>query len=701
MLLLRRASDRVGGSRAGARGTRANHGRPRSADESVWSSHQPGREETDRSRPGHPARAHSHQAATGLRTPGPEPPGDTVAWISRLQCVISPLGPWGGRRGQEGRAPRLPWLAGGQENPSSRTRNPASDLSHRLLRSTSLFPKGETCGGNCWGFRCSGSPRPWLTLPPRSESSCFPLPRPWQQKTPQRALGFDSDTTGSRGQRRAHPQDTRRPRHLLRSAGARPRPSGNGGQSAPRPEKPLSQCDEAPGGSRGFHPKRLISRKCCERNKQVGLPPSLPLHLGVRLKCAWEGRELGGTEDGREASTDVAPGVGFLTTVVEATRGWRRKGRGNRWGGVKIMNGPTEDGVTVCNLERCASVSFAPVPSRCARASHACASRCVLGSATSVLSRCVFGPVRLVCPSVCSDQPPLYIQMCTRASHPCASRCVLGSATPVCPGARWDQSDLCVQVHAQPVTPKHPGAWLDQSDLCVQVRARTASPSLTVSYLDTYCPFCARAQGPARGSRSLTRGAQTPKMDPCSGLTSLAKLTAPHCSPHFHSGALSGSVRVPASPPSGSPKSSPRPSQGKPPLHVPTDPGTTCGRLSRLVRQLPDLPHVCRAPGGQLAQEKGCPLPGGLAEGAPEMPTAPCSSTAGLAEAFPSGHTHADVTAEAASVLVPSFPEQSRSRFLLSPNVIVKYKRQDCQVILADGLGLSLPGTETADLKQK
>lgn len=79
---------------------------------------------------------------------------------------------------------------------------------------------------------------------------------------------------------------------------------------------------------------------------------------------SWEGRELGGTEGWREASTDVAPGAGFSTTVVEATKGMEEEGRGKARGRLKSQMVPhkteclcaTWNTALVCPSHLCAQV---------------------------------------------------------------------------------------------------------------------------------------------------------------------------------------------------------------------------------------------------------------------------------------------------------------------------------------------------------
>lgn len=124
---------------------------------------------------------------------GPNPLETRWPGSHASHCVISPLlfwwGSMGGRREE-------PWGDPGwrvAQGTKLQDRAPVRDLRHRLLRSTSLFPKGGTCGGNCWGFGCSrrwlgGAPSPGLLLAPEWVKLC---------PFPEAVAGADSpETTG-------------------------------------------------------------------------------------------------------------------------------------------------------------------------------------------------------------------------------------------------------------------------------------------------------------------------------------------------------------------------------------------------------------------------------------------------------------------------------------------------------------------------
>lgn len=128
---------------------------------------------------------------------------------------------------------------------------------------------------------------------------------------------------------------------------------------------------------------------------------------------------------------------------------------------------------------------------------------------------------------------------------------------------------------------------------------------------------------------------------------------------------------------------------------------------------------LCWALGGQLPQEKGCPahrgsfqrapaVPG--ARGAPRMLTGLCSYLC-TAEYLTNDldHNWTECVAEARLVPLYTFTQQREKAHcsFLSPNVSLGEVQEkslfewDLQVILAEGLGLSLPYTEWQDLQHR
>lgn len=196
----------------------------------------------------------------------------------------------------------------------------------------------------------------------------------------------------------------------------------------------------------------------------------------------------------------------------------------------------------------------------------------------------------------------------------------------------------------------------------------------------------------------------------------LGQLTSLHSSPCPEHGALS---RLPAC---GSATPSSGPTAAKPPDPLP-------GRIP--ARAPPPAVHHSVSPGGSptVATAACAPVPGSgraappgkglsrspgiLPEGArsaPRMPTGLCSYL-GTAENLTNGldHNRTECVAEARLVPLCTFTQQREKAHcsLLSPNVSLGEVQEkslfewDLQVILAEGLGLSLPYTERQDLQHR